>query len=225
MSPFRRGRSDDRERRGKVSIEKRSGGGEEAKCAWTIPQDCRERRLVSGAGAAALERKDPCSGETPLVSQVQLDEYENAKRLLQAGADANAATAGGERALLIAAKEGREDLVELLAGFQAEVDGCDANGKTALIWASEGGHFAAAQLLLKVGADIKAKDKDGRTSLHLAGILRWCRRCCSMAPTSRRDVVVCACACCDGAEAAARGEVEPLSPVFPLYRCQSSVRT
>ena len=59
-----------------------------------IPQDCRERSLVTGAGNAALERKDPCSGETPLISQVQLGEYENAKRLLQAGADPNAVAAG-----------------------------------------------------------------------------------------------------------------------------------
>jgi hypothetical protein len=57
-------------------------------------EDCRERRLVTGAGNAALERKDPCSGETPLLSQVQLGEYENAKRLLQAGADPNAVAAG-----------------------------------------------------------------------------------------------------------------------------------
>ncbi len=49
-----------------------------------------------GAGAAALERKDPFSGETPLIAQVQLGEYENAKRLLQAGADANAAATAGK---------------------------------------------------------------------------------------------------------------------------------
>jgi hypothetical protein len=95
-------------------------------------EDCRERRLVTGAGAAALDRRDAFSGETPLITQVQLGEYENAERLLQAGADANAATAespwerallrGGERALLIAAKQGRVDLVGLLAGFRAEVD-------------------------------------------------------------------------------------------------------
>jgi hypothetical protein len=32
------------------------------------------------------------------------------------------AAAGGERALLIAAKEGRQDLVELLVDFKAEVN-------------------------------------------------------------------------------------------------------
>ena len=46
---------------------------------------------------------------------------------MRARADARAPRcAGGERALLIAAKEGREDLVELLLGFKAEVDARDA---------------------------------------------------------------------------------------------------
>ena len=120
-------------------------------------EDCRERRLVTGAGNAALERKDPCSGETPLLSQVQLGEYENAKRLLQAGADPNAATAGGERALLIAAKAGREDLVELLADFKADLDKRYAVGMTALHWASREGHLAVVQVLLKVGATVEAE--------------------------------------------------------------------
>jgi len=60
-------------------------------------EDCHERLLVTGAGAAALERRNPFSGETALIAQVQLGllgEYENAKRLLQADADPNAATAG-----------------------------------------------------------------------------------------------------------------------------------
>ena len=50
-----------------------------------------ERRLVTGAGATALESKDTFSGETPLIAQ--LGQYENVKRLLQAGPDPNAATA------------------------------------------------------------------------------------------------------------------------------------
>jgi hypothetical protein len=134
-------------------------------------EDCCERRLVTGAGDRALERKDPYTHETPLIAQVQLGESENVKRLLQAGADPNAATAGGERALLIAAKEGREDLVGLLADFKAEVNVRYAQEKTALHWASQEGHLAAVQALLKAGADTEAKDKDyGWTSLHQASV-------------------------------------------------------
>jgi ankyrin repeat protein len=67
--------------------------------------------------------------------------------------------AGGERALLIAAKAGREDLVELLADFKADLDAGNALGRTALHQASQEGHLAVVQVLLKVGADVEAKDR------------------------------------------------------------------
>ena len=67
--------------------------------------------------------------------------------------------AGGERALLIAAKAGREDLVELLADFKADLDAGNAEGMTALHWASREGHLAVVQVLLKVGADVEAKNQ------------------------------------------------------------------
>jgi hypothetical protein len=60
-------------------------------------EDCIERRLITGTGAAALERRDVVSDETPLITQMQLGDFENAQRLLQAGADANATTAGTAR--------------------------------------------------------------------------------------------------------------------------------
>ena len=88
------GRRGSTDRVGRIVVEDglgRMGGTGTAALAL---EDCRERRLVTGAGAAALERRDPFSGETALIAQVQLGEYENAKRLLQAGADPNAATAG-----------------------------------------------------------------------------------------------------------------------------------
>ena len=66
--------------------------------------------------------------------------------------------AGGERALLIAAKAGREDLVELLADFKADLDQGYAQGMTALHWASQEGKIDMVQVLLKVGADVEAKD-------------------------------------------------------------------
>ena len=67
--------------------------------------------------------------------------------------------AGGERALLIAAKAGREDLVELIAGFKSDVNAGDASGRTALHGASEAGHLAVVQFLVKVGANVEAKNK------------------------------------------------------------------
>ena len=125
------------------------GGTGTAELAALALEDCRERRLVTGAGAAALERRDPFSGETPLITQVQPGEHERVERLLQAGADTNAATAGGERALPIAAKTGREDLVDLV-GFKADLNGVDAEGKTALL-GDPRGVLAVIQVLLKVG--------------------------------------------------------------------------
>ena len=151
------------------NIRGRMGG----KTTWVYAlEDCLERRLVTGVHAAALERKDRLTGHTPLITQVQLGEYENALRLLQAGADANAATADGDFALLMAAKEGREDLVAILVSFRAKVDVCDAKGGTPLHWASDGcnngGHLAVVQALLKLGADVDAKYDSGKTSLDYA---------------------------------------------------------
>jgi len=46
----------------------------------------------------------------------------------------------------MAAKEGRDDLVELLVSFQADIDGRDADGKTAVHWASIEGHRTSVQV-------------------------------------------------------------------------------
>ena len=156
------------DRVGRIVVEDRLGRMGGTATAALALEDCRERLLVTGAGDAALKRKDPYTLETPLIAQVRLGEYENVKRLLQAGADANATTAGGERALLIAAKEGREDLVTLLAGFLADLNARDAQEKTVLHWASQEGHPAAVQALLEAGADMEAKSQNGETSLHRA---------------------------------------------------------
>ena len=79
---------------GRIVVEDGLGRTSGAATAALALEDCRERRLVTGADDAALERKDLFSGETPLITQIQLGERENAQRLLQAGADANARTAG-----------------------------------------------------------------------------------------------------------------------------------
>ena len=145
--------------------------GGKARAALAL-EDCLERRFVVGTGEEALNRKDDITGETPLIAQTKLGAAEAVLRLLQAGADADAATAGGETALRIAIKEGREDLVELLAGFHANL-GQDAEGQTALHRAVAAGHPAVVQVLVRLGADVRAKDKvRGVLLCSLAG-LAW----------------------------------------------------
>ena len=69
------------------------------------------------------------------------------------------ACAGGENALRIAIKQGREDLVELLVDFRANLSH-DAEGRTALHWAGELGATAGVvSRLLKVGAHLEATIK------------------------------------------------------------------
>jgi hypothetical protein len=89
-------------------------------------EDCRERRLVTGAGNAALERKDPYSQETPVIAQVQLGEYENAKRLLQAGADPSEA--------------GNVAMVQALLKAGADIEAKARDGRTPLHISALNGH-------------------------------------------------------------------------------------
>jgi ankyrin repeat protein len=66
--------------------------------------------------------------------------------------------AGGESALTIAFKEGRDDIVELLA--KANITVCDIQGSSALHLASEGrGNSDLVHRLLKHGADAAFADR------------------------------------------------------------------
>jgi hypothetical protein len=69
---WRRGSTD---RVGRIVVEDGLGWMVGTGTAALALEDCRERRLVTGAGAAALERRDPFSGETPLLTEVQLGEH------------------------------------------------------------------------------------------------------------------------------------------------------
>ena len=152
---------------GRIVVEDGLGRMGPALTAVLAFEDCRERRLVAGADAAALERKDLVSGETPLITQVRLGELENARRLLQAGADANAVNADSDSVLTMAFREGRHDIVELLAKMNIKV--CNAEGMTALHCASDWGQIDLVHRLLELGADVESTDHHCKTALDYAG--------------------------------------------------------
>jgi len=81
----------------------------------------------------------------------------------------NNANSGATAPLMIAAREGKADLVRaLLSGNDVNVNITDTQGNTPLIEAARFGHDDVARALIEHGADLKAKNKEGQTALMLA---------------------------------------------------------
>ena len=80
------------------------------------------------------------------------------RRLLDAGADPDTATPGGETALMTAARTGNVDAVTLLLDRGANVNAKDtARAQTALMWAVTENHPDIVKLLVARGADVNAQ--------------------------------------------------------------------
>jgi len=76
----------------------------------------------------------------------------------------------GNTALLYAAREGHEAVVQLLVEKGANIEVKDSDSNTALIRAALYGHEAVVRLLVEKGADIETKDSDGNTALIWAAL-------------------------------------------------------
>ncbi|MCL9684846.1 ankyrin repeat domain-containing protein [Legionella maioricensis] len=80
-----------------------------------------------------------------------------------------ARTRDDDTALIIAAKAGGKESVELLLGADAEIEAFGEDKKRALHWAAINGHNDVVELLLQHGAEVDAEtDHEKNTPLHLA---------------------------------------------------------
>lgn len=80
----------------------------------------------------------------------------------------NARSVEGETPLMLAAKNGQPEFVELLLKEAAKANAKNADGYTALMLAVENGRIDAVKLLMKKGADANARTADGKTLSMLA---------------------------------------------------------
>ena len=91
------------------------------------------------------------------------------RRLIDEGADVNAATADGSTPLHAACQEARTEAVRLLISSGARADPRQWDGITPLLIACELGHALCARELILAKANVDASERrHGATALHLA---------------------------------------------------------
>jgi ankyrin repeat protein len=140
---------------------------------WICLMACLVVPLAPAGEAAASVHVDPNApgqfGTPPLHYRVDADDLEGARKLLQAGADANGLTERGISPLSLAIANGNTAMVELLLKAGANASQQQPSGESLLTKAAEVGVLPVVQLLLKHGAAADVPEKRyGQTALMFA---------------------------------------------------------
>ena len=99
---------------------------------------------------------------------VEGNSVSDAEALLARGANPNARGADGKTVLILAAAQGHEDMVGLLARHRAALDRSDKFGNTALYYAAAGNHSGVVEILIEAGAGKDKANRRGVTPLMVA---------------------------------------------------------
>ena len=125
-----------------------------------------EDLLARGANPNILNN----ANETPLMLVCERGTLEDAKLLIENGADVNVKGDGEQSAIYLATRYGAHDILEYLCKIK------DANlniaeeltGNTPLMHAAESNDIEAVRILCENGADSTIKDLGGKTAIELA---------------------------------------------------------
>ena len=98
----------------------------------------------------------------------QKDAVKKIRELIKSGANVDARDNQSYTLLMIAARDGWHDVVDLLIQFGAKLDFKSSSGKTALMLAAEYNYYDALKLLINAGADVNLKDDLESTALIYA---------------------------------------------------------
>lgn len=133
-------------RRG-ADIYARSANGQTALGRAAIYGHAHTVEILLKSGANVEESVDQKG--TPLMAALNL---ETAKVLLLYGADPNAKDEFGRTSLMLAAADGKTDIVKELLEHRSEINQRDNDKKTALSWAKERNQLECVHLLKLAGA-------------------------------------------------------------------------
>jgi ankyrin repeat protein len=135
---------------------------------------CLDKKLSIPLAQLLVERgvdiaeKDPVDSSTALHVAALNGNYGIAAFLLENGADVDAVTTDGCRALHFAVKNRYQDpsIIDLLIAHGAAVEARDRDGNTPLLLAAFKGNTHLVPALLAHGADARACDDTGATLMH-----------------------------------------------------------
>src|SRR5499427_696290 len=120
------------------------------------------RRDVAAVTKLLDERVDVnapgADGTPPLHWLVRVDDFENARRLIRAGADASKPNRYGVTPMQLASANGNAEMIALLLEAGADPNVVDKQGETALMSAARVGSVESVKTLLEHGATVDARD-------------------------------------------------------------------
>ncbi|KAJ4320115.1 hypothetical protein N0V84_006002 [Fusarium piperis] len=119
--------------------------------------DTLEYLIKHGASVNAI---DHGVGGTPLTATIFGGKPDNARVLIEAGANAFHKVRAGRPLLHLAAQQGQREILELFLSAGVPVSTLDEIGETAAYWACKGGHLECIELLLLHDLDLKAGKVD-----------------------------------------------------------------
>ena len=115
-------------------------------------------KIISEAGSAVVNLKDPDSGDTALVMVARDRDLGWMRLLLSKGADPNARARDGETPLTITANLGFVEGVQLLTDVGARIDLQNSRGETPLIKAVQARSLQTVRVLVEAGANPDKSD-------------------------------------------------------------------
>lgn len=123
---------------------------------------------ISDAGGGIDARGK--SGRTPLAAAVYGGRLDEAKRLLDQGADPAAADAKGLTPMMWAASRGHNGLLRDMVAKRPNLDAQDRRGFTAIYCAAERANAEGYKVLLDAGANPELRDRKGRSAADVLAI-------------------------------------------------------